>query len=400
VTQLPLVAITRPDLHGDPATRLSAVASVRVWSGVELPTDEELSALLGGCAAVLCVNGDPISAELLDRLPELRLVSIAGLGYDMVDVAAAAERGIAVSNTPTVLSESVADMTIGLMLAARRRIVEADRYVRRGDWTTSSLHLMVGEDLHEHDDGGAVQSSRQDTARATRLRRPRTAVVIGAGQGMGKAVALMLATSGTHVHLVGRTSDKLEATAAEVAAAGGTSSMFPADVSHAGALDALAVQLEGGLDILVNCAGEVMMNSFDDTTFEDWQRVLGANLTTSYVATHSLLPALRKSENASIILVASKVALRGYEVVAYSAAKAGVLGFARALSVALREEGIRVVALCPGPTDTPMRRAASPDMRRDMVISAETIAATVRYIVDLPRGTTTGEILVQSELYD
>jgi NAD(P)-dependent dehydrogenase (short-subunit alcohol dehydrogenase family) len=94
------------------------------------------------------------------------------------------------------------------------------------------------------------------------------------------------------------------------------------------------------------------------------------------------------------------VALRGYKVVAYSAAKAGVLGFARALSVSLREEGIRVVALCPGPTDTPMRWAASPDMSRDLVISAETIADTVWYVVNLPRGTSTGEILVQSELYD
>jgi NAD(P)-dependent dehydrogenase (short-subunit alcohol dehydrogenase family) len=228
----------------------------------------------------------------------------------------------------------------------------------------------------------------------------RTAVVIGAGQGMGRAVALKLAQSGAHIYLVGRTPAKLEATAAEIVAAGGSSTIFAADVSQEGALDQLASQLEGGLDILVNCAGEALMNSFDDTTFGDWQRILGVNLTTSYVATHALLPALRKSDNASIILVTSKVALRGYKVVAYSAAKAGVLGFARALSVSLREEGIRVVALCPGPTDTPMRWAASPDMSRDLVISAETIADTVWYVVNLPRGTSTGEILVQSELYD
>jgi NAD(P)-dependent dehydrogenase (short-subunit alcohol dehydrogenase family) len=228
----------------------------------------------------------------------------------------------------------------------------------------------------------------------------RTAVVIGAGQGMGRAVALKLAQSGAHIYLVGRTLAKLDEVATEVAAAGGSGAIFAVDVSQEGALDQLALQLEGGLDILVNCAGEALMNSFDDTTFGDWQRILGVNLTTSYVATHALLPALRKSDNASIILVTSKVALWGYKVVAYSAAKAGVLGFARALSVSLREEGIRVVALCPGPTDTPMRWAASPDMSRDLVISAETIADTVWYVVNLPRGTSTGEILVQSELYD
>lgn len=229
---------------------------------------------------------------------------------------------------------------------------------------------------------------------------PRTAVVIGAGQGMGKAVALGLADNGTYVYLVGRTTTKLETTAAEIVAASGRCAVFPADVSQEAALDELAAVITDGLDILVNCAGESLMTPFDSTTFGDWQRTIAANLTTSYVATHAMLPALRKSSNASIILVASKVALRGYEVVAYSAAKTGTLGFARALSVALREEPIRVVALCPGPTATPMRRASTPDMSNDQVISAETIAETVQYLVNLPRGTTTGEILVQSPLYD
>lgn len=225
-------------------------------------------------------------------------------------------------------------------------------------------------------------------------------MVIGAGQGMGRAIALMLAGSGTHVHLVGRTLAKLEGTAAEISEAGGRSSVLAADVSREGALDAFATRLDAGLDILVNCAGEALMTPFPDTTFDAWQRAIAANLTTSYVSTHALLPALRKSSNASIVIVTSKVALRGYEVVAYSAAKAGALGFARALSVALREEGIRVVALCPGATATPMRQASTPDMPVDQVIGAETIAETVRYLVDLPRGTTTGEILVQSVLYD
>jgi NAD(P)-dependent dehydrogenase (short-subunit alcohol dehydrogenase family) len=228
----------------------------------------------------------------------------------------------------------------------------------------------------------------------------RSAVVIGAGQGMGKAIALMLAASGAHVHLVGRSRAKLESTAAEIAETGGESSILDVDVSREGALDGLASRLEDGLDILVNCAGESLMTPFPDTTFDAWQRVIAVNMTTSYVSTHALLPALRKSTNASIIIVTSKVALRGYEVVGYSAAKAGALGFARALSVALRDEGIRVVALCPGATATPMRQASSPDMPSDQIISVETISETVRYLVNLPRGTTTGEILVQSALYD
>src|SRR5215207_2461222 len=136
----------------------------------------------------------------------------------------------------------------------------------------------------------------------------RTAVVIGAGQGMGKAVALMLARNDMHVYLIGRTRAKLEAVAEQIASEGGHSTVFPADVSQDGGLDRLKSELEAGLDILVNCAGEALMNSFVDTTFEDWQRIIAENMTTSFVATSALLPCLRKSENPSIVLVASKVA--------------------------------------------------------------------------------------------
>ena len=228
----------------------------------------------------------------------------------------------------------------------------------------------------------------------------RTAVVIGAGQGIGKAIALALAKRSTHVHLVGRTGSKLESTAAEIYRSGGTATAYTADVSHPDALAPLAAELENGLDILVNCAGEALMNTFEETTFDDWQRMITANLTTSFLATRALLSALRRSSNASIIIVTSKAAVRGYPVVAYSAAKAGALGFARSLSAVLRQERIRVVALCPGPTDTPMRWDSTPDMNRDLVINPDSLAQTVQFLVDLPRGVTTHEIVIESMLND
>ena len=148
MTPRPAVAITRPHLHGDPATRLSAVADVRSWPSEIPPTVDEIAALADGAVALLCLNGDPIGGPLLARLPALRLVALASVGYDSVDVAAAAARGVVVTNTPGVLSEAVADATFGLMLAARRRLVEADRYVRAGMWNDTSLTLMVGLDVH------------------------------------------------------------------------------------------------------------------------------------------------------------------------------------------------------------------------------------------------------------
>lgn len=228
----------------------------------------------------------------------------------------------------------------------------------------------------------------------------RTAVVVGAGQGMGRAVALRLAEEGTTVHLVGRTQSKLDAVAQEILSAGGQCTVYPTDVTLRGALDHLVDRLDGGVDILVHSVGESLMKSLTETTFEDWQRMLDVNLTSVFIVTHSLLPSLRASSNASIVLISSKTALKGYPVVAYSAAKAGVLGFARSLASELATERIRVVPLCPGPTDTPMRWSSTPEMDPSLVMDVDSIAATVSYLVGLPQGVTADTILVQSVLYD
>lgn len=228
----------------------------------------------------------------------------------------------------------------------------------------------------------------------------RTAVVVGAGQGMGRAVALRLAQEGSIVHLVGRTQSKLDSVAQEILSAGGRCAVYPADVTRPGALDDFVGRLDGSVDILVHSVGESLMKSLTETTFDDWQRMLDVNLTSVYVATHALLPSLRTSANASIVLISSKTALRGYPVVAYSAAKAGVLGFARSLASELATERIRVVPLCPGPTDTPMRWSSTPEMDPSLVMDVDSIASTVSYLVGLPQGVTADTIIVQSVLYD
>ena len=143
-----LVAITRGDLFGDPATRLGAVADVRQRTLATAPGADELVELATGATAILGLAGDPITEPLLARLPGLRVVAVASAGYDSIDVAAAARRGVIICNAPGVLSEAVADTTFGLILGARRRLVEADRYVRAGNWQVAGLELMVGLDVH------------------------------------------------------------------------------------------------------------------------------------------------------------------------------------------------------------------------------------------------------------
>lgn len=229
----------------------------------------------------------------------------------------------------------------------------------------------------------------------------RIAVVTGAGQGIGRAIARKFADNGLGVVLVGRDNAKLERVVGEI---GGDSSAASVDVTQPEPVSRFGKQLTDQLphlDILVNCAGQALLTPISETSDADWNRMLAVNLTGPFLMTRALLPLLRKSGNGCIVNISSKVALKGYgSVTAYSAAKAGLVGFTRSLAAELQPEEIRVVALCPGPVDTPMRWAATPDFDRKTVISPETIAETVWHVVNLPKGVSTGEILIQSVHYD
>jgi len=144
----PLIAISRSAMPGDPAARLSAVADIRLWPKRTYPSRAELAELSAGAVALLCVNGDPIDVEFMARCPDLRLIALASTGYDSVNVEAADRQGVAVTHSRGTLHETTADLTFGLILAARRRIVEGDRYVRAGKWTHNDLDLLLGHDVY------------------------------------------------------------------------------------------------------------------------------------------------------------------------------------------------------------------------------------------------------------
>ena len=91
--------------------------------------------------AIAASGESKVPRELIAQLPALEMISVFGVGYDGVDVAAARERGIAVTHTPNVLNDEVADLAIALMLAVSRRIVEADRFVRSGQWPNGPMPL-------------------------------------------------------------------------------------------------------------------------------------------------------------------------------------------------------------------------------------------------------------------
>src|SRR5262249_34427844 len=107
----------------------------------------ELLSRLRGKQGLICQITDTIDDEVL-ATPGLQVVSNVAVGYNNVDVAAARRRGVVVTNTPDVLTETTADFTWALLMAAARRVVEADRYVRSGQWKTWQWDLLWGLDVH------------------------------------------------------------------------------------------------------------------------------------------------------------------------------------------------------------------------------------------------------------
>ncbi|PZR98727.1 MAG: D-glycerate dehydrogenase [Candidatus Nephthysia bennettiae] len=148
LTQRPLIAVSRAVLPGDGVHRLEAIGTVVRFSEPHPPNPQELAELAADAEALLCTSNERIDAWLLDRCPRLRVVATASAGSDHLDLAELTRRQIAAANVPGVLTETVADTTWGLILAAVRRIVDGDRFVRAGDWARVDLDVMVGLDLH------------------------------------------------------------------------------------------------------------------------------------------------------------------------------------------------------------------------------------------------------------
>ena len=135
------------------------------------PTREELLAGVTGAAAVVCTLTERIDAAVLDAAgPQLQVVATASVGFDSIDVEAARARGVVVTNTPGVLDDATADLTLGLVLAAARRIAEGDRFLRRAQPWVWGPRMMTGPDLSAGATLGIVGYGRIGRAVARRAR--------------------------------------------------------------------------------------------------------------------------------------------------------------------------------------------------------------------------------------
>lgn len=142
----PKVFLTR-SLPEQAVQRLQELTALTINSHDRVLSREELMKGIRGQDGLLCLLTDRIDAEVMDTNPNLKVIADYAVGFNNIDIEAATVRGIPVTNTPGVLTETTADMAFALMLAAARRIPEADRYVRRGQWRGWGPMQFLGTDI-------------------------------------------------------------------------------------------------------------------------------------------------------------------------------------------------------------------------------------------------------------
>jgi 3-oxoacyl-[acyl-carrier protein] reductase len=186
----------------------------------------------------------------------------------------------------------------------------------------------------------------------------RVALVTGASQGIGRAVALRLAKDGFAVALAARNAEKLQEVAAEIAAAGGRSEIFVLDVASEESIKAAAKAVlarYGKLDVLVNNAGITRDALLLRMKRADWDDVLATNLTGAFLLTQAVMGSMVRARSGRIINISSVVGRIGQAGQAnYAASKAGLIGFTQSLSRELASRGVTANVVAPGYIESPM----------------------------------------------
>ncbi|MBD3007249.1 SDR family NAD(P)-dependent oxidoreductase [Streptomyces sp. 5-10] len=207
---------------------------------------------------------------------------------------------------------------------------------------------------------------------------PRTAVVTGAGsrRGIGRATAHALAAAGYHIAVLDLDKEAAEDTAREVAARHGVQALgLVADVADADAVEAAITQTEAGLPpigALINNAGITSPTRFLDVTPIEWDKIFEVNVRGSYLVTHRVAAGMAERGFGRIVFLSSVSAERGGGVfggVAYSAAKAALLGFAKALARELGPAGVTVNSVAPGLIDTDITQGKLDEDRKAAMIA-------------------------------
>lgn len=179
----------------------------------------------------------------------------------------------------------------------------------------------------------------------------KTAIITGAGRGIGRATAVALAKEGVNVGLVGLTRSNLEKVAEELGSYQVKVAVATADVADLDSITAAVEEIRGELgaiDILINNAGTAKFGGFLDLSPEEWENIIKVNLMGVYNTTRAVLPEMIERKAGDIVNISSSAGQKGAPATsAYSASKFGVLGLTESLALEVRKHNIRVVGLTP-----------------------------------------------------
>ncbi|WP_407268582.1 3-ketoacyl-ACP reductase [Radiobacillus sp. PE A8.2] len=210
----------------------------------------------------------------------------------------------------------------------------------------------------------------------------KTALITGAGKGIGKATAIALAKEGVHVGLLARTLSDLQQVAAEIEPLGVKVAYATVDVSSLEQVEQAVAQVTehlGTIDILINNAGTAKFGGFLDLTPAEWKNIIDVNLMGVYYVTRAVLPQLIDKNSGDIINISSTAGQKGAPVTsAYSSSKFGVLGLTESLALEVRKHNIRVSALTPSTVATELAIANKlTDGNPDKVMQPEDLAEQI-----------------------
>ncbi|HGO4118918.1 TPA: SDR family oxidoreductase [Staphylococcus aureus] len=223
----------------------------------------------------------------------------------------------------------------------------------------------------------------------------KVAVVTGAGSGIGEAIATLLHEEGVKVILAGRNKDKLQNVANQLAQ--DSVKVVPTDVTKKEEVDELikiAQQTFGGLDIVINSAGQMLSSKITDYQVDEWDSMIDVNIKGTLYTTQAALPTMLEQSSGHLINIAS---ISGFEVTKsstiYSATKAAVHTITQGLEKELAKTGVKVTSISPGMVDTAITAAYNPTDRKKL--EPQDIAEAVLYALTQPSHVNVNEITLR-----
>ncbi|HHW7821381.1 TPA: SDR family oxidoreductase [Staphylococcus aureus] len=223
----------------------------------------------------------------------------------------------------------------------------------------------------------------------------KVAVVTGAGSGIGEAIATLLHEEGVKVILAGRNKDKLQNVVNQLAQ--DSVKVVPTDVTKKEEVDELikmAQQTFGGLDIVINSAGQMLSSKITDYQVDEWDSMIDVNIKGTLYTAQAALPTMLEQSSGHLINIAS---ISGFEVTKsstiYSATKAAVHTITQGLEKELAKTGVKVTSISPGMVDTAITAAYNPTDRKKL--EPQDIAEAVLYALTQPKHVNVNEITVR-----